>query len=423
MPDPNLLNLPTAPTVTLSGDALTGIHTDGPEYLAAVAALPQTVRLGRKPPKHDARARLIHLADYLDLGLRAQALPASTNWRSKAALAIARMYLNDQLGDCVWASNMHLLGVTSANDADSGGIVQATDAEVQAQYVKVCGPGDNGCVITDTLDYGLKTGWTAGGQNYKILGYAAIDWTVWDLCRAACEDFGGFKIGINLPSAWLNSATWDVTNSQIVGGHDVFVADFDADYLYLASWGRIYRMTKAAALSTRWLEEAYVVIAPTWTGPDKKAPSGYDVAGLVTAMAQLRAGQVPSDPTPPTPVPPTPIPPTPIPPVPVGKFRMAGSFYADLPSTGIGSVGTISGTCKSVAPLSADDLTNTATALGVTIPPEVWALLDKYGTIVLNVLIPDLFLVYIHQKTWQQVIADVEAAVLNGSAFHWGFSI
>ena len=414
-----------SPTVVLSGDALTGIHADGEEYRLAVAALPATVRLGRKPPRPEVRASRPHVSSFLDLNLRAQTLPPSTNWRNAAALAIARMYLNDQYGDCVWASNMHLLGVTSANDSDSGGTVQATDAEVLSQYEGVCGPGDNGCVITDTLDYGMKTGWTAGGKVYKIPGYAAVDWTVWDLCRACCEDFGGYKIGINLPQAWTTAATWDVTNTQIVGGHDVYVIDYDSDYLYLASWGRVYRMTKAAALSTRWLEEAYVVLAPTWTGPDKKAPSGYDVAGLTAAMATLHGGHLPDDPTPVPPNPPTPVPPNPVPPnpAPSGKLHIGGSIFVDLPDGKVGTVGVITGTSKVLVPLGEDDLRAAAALHSLTVPQSVWDLLAKYGPVILNVVIPDLYLVYVGAKTWEQVVADVEAAVANGVAFRWGFSL
>lgn len=328
------------PTVQLTGTALTGIHTDGPRYAAAIAALPTTVKLGRRPPDPAAKQRALHLADFLDVNRRAQTLPSSTNWREKAALAIARMYLNDQEGDCVWASNIHLLGVTSANDSDSGGIVQATDNEVHSQYQQVCGPGDNGCVITRTLDWGITNGWKAGGKTYKLAGYASVDWTTWDLLRACCQDFGGFKIGINLPDAWTGSAIWDVTNTRIVGGHDVYVIDFDSSYLYLSSWGRIYKMTKAAALSTRWLEEAYVVLSPTWTGPDQTSPSGYDVAGLVAAMEAIKGGNVPVDPTPP-PVPPAPpvppVPPTP-PPV-VTPPDYAGTMQFHLPI-----FGTVTGT-------------------------------------------------------------------------------
>jgi len=306
------------PSVTLTGSAINGIVVDT-KHLAALkaAALPREVKLGRLPVDPATAARIPKMKDFWDRKLILP--PPTTNWREKAAPVIARMYLNDQYGDCVIASNLHLLGVLSANDPDSGGIIQATDNEIYSMYQTICGRGDNGCNIEQTLQYGMNTGWTAGGKKYKIDGYASVDWTNKTLVQAVQAIGGASKIGINLPQAWTNSNVWDVTNSQIVGGHDVLPIDCTEQGVYVASWGRLYLITWPAFLATRWLEEYYFVKSQVWTNADKMAPNGFDDAKLTKALATFKAGGIPDYDPSPTPVPPdpSPLPPSPTPP---GKF-------------------------------------------------------------------------------------------------------
>lgn len=344
----------SVPSITLKGEAVRGIHRDGVAYAQAVAALPKTVKLGRLPMRPEQKRKMVHLADFLNP--TANPPPVSTNWRAKAAMVIARMYLNDQLGDCVIASNIHLLGVTSANDPDSGGAILAQDSEVSRMYQQICGPGDNGCNIADTLDWGIKTGWVAGGKTYKIDGYAAVDWTNQALVKACLLIGGCAKIGFDLPSAWESSSTWDVTSSPIIGGHDVLPIDYDAQGVYVLSWGRVYLMTWPAFLSTRWISEMYYVATPTWYGADRLAPSGFDKAKLDKAFAEFKGGLVPDwEPNGGSP-PPPPSPPAPHEPL---AITLHGSF----PSGGI------FGGTKDVV------ITGTAT------PMAGWptAILDEYG--------------------------------------------
>lgn len=308
----------SVPTIELSGKALVGI---APHLLTAEqrAALPVQVKLGRiRPPVPPKVVRLDH-------HLYAQSMtappPTTTNRRDKAAQALARMYMNNVLGCCVWASYLHFLGLTSANDSDSAGMVQATDPEVQQQYVAVCGPGDRGCVITDVLDYARSHGVTAGGKVYRLDGYVSVDWTNQLEVQTAIYLFGAIKLGFNLPQAWQSANVWDVTNTPIVGGHDVPIVDVTPDGPIIASWGRLYLMTWRALQSPRFVEEAYVMLDPTWYGKDQQASAcGLDVAGLKADLATIGQGQVPPIPDPnPTP------PPTPPPPPAPGSFNLPAS--------------------------------------------------------------------------------------------------
>lgn len=293
------------PSITLTGTAVTGY---APHLLAAaeLEQLPIEVKLGRiKPPDLEERLKRIpKFSSYFDAGQMAAPPPASVNRRDKAAASIARMYRNDVKGCCVIAGKGHFLGVLSANDPDSGGVVLATDAEIDAQYVGICGPGDRGCMITDVLDTMVRKGFQAGGKLYKLDGYCAVDNTN-KLAVKTVQVLGGAStIGFDLPQAWTNSSVWDVTNSPIAGGHDVTPIDYDEKGVYVSSWGRIYLMTWAAFMSKRWISEFYFMLAPLWYGADKMSPAGVDDAALKADLALFRAGQIPPIDAPPTPTPP-----------------------------------------------------------------------------------------------------------------------
>lgn len=289
----------TVATIALTGDAAHGV---GPAHArSAVAALPLTVKLGRARPA--ALPMVPRFEGFHSFASMAVAPPARINRHDKAAVALARMYLNDRYGCCVIAGKAHALGVVSANDSDSAGEIQATDQEIYSQYQSICGRGDNGCVITRVLDVMRSRGFQAGGKRYLIDGYVAVDWTDEVRTKVVQYLFGATTVGINLPQAWTESAVWDVTNSKIVGGHDVTAIDYDERGVYVSSWGRIYLMTWAAWLSKRWVEEYYAILYPQWYNGDKMAPCGVDVAGLKGALEKLAHGELPTLPDDPKPDP------------------------------------------------------------------------------------------------------------------------
>jgi hypothetical protein len=318
----------TVPAVTLSGSALTGI---APRLLARpVAELPHVVRLGRIRPK--ARPLALRLAAYIDLDRLLAALPVSVDYAQKAKESISRVYLNDTYGDCVIAGKYHTVGIWSGND--QGAAVLGTDQEVLESYHTICGPGDNGCVITDVLDVFRSRGLPFGGKAHRIDGYVSCDWRNQDLVRAALYLFGNLTLGINLPDAWTRNDLWDVTATRIVGGHDVTACGYTQQGVQIASWGRIYTITWAAFTSTKWLEEAYCLLGPDWYNDDQLSPLGLNVQTLKDDLTKISGGQVPPiDPGPAPPVPPVP-PPTPPPgpaPVPAPAPLFYLTFARDVP--------------------------------------------------------------------------------------------
>lgn len=298
------------PSFELTGPGALGmvLVRPGQRVTKTAAGLPTTVKLGRLPA--DPACKVVKLADHINL-TSGWKPPDTIDWATKAENSIRDPLGNLSLGNCVIAGKGHHVGAWSANDSDSGGEILATAEEAVRAYHEICGPGDNGCVITRVLDVMRTQGIKFGGMPRRIDGYASVDWTQPDLLRAAIFLFGGVTIGFNFPKSWLSSAIWDATNSPTVGGHDVAALRYDARGVYVASWGREYLMTWAAIAQRGRIDECYALLSPNWTNNDKLSPAGVDVAGLTRALTEIGGGVMP-DPAPPTP-PAPPAPPTPPP--------------------------------------------------------------------------------------------------------------
>lgn len=333
------VGLPQTVTVTLTGGGAFGVapHNRTVCHVNKLAALPRTVKLGRVAPRHNKPVP--RLARYFDAPRSAP--PAKVDWTPKAMDSLTRMYLNDQEGDCVIAGKYHALGVATGNDAGTALVV--SDSEIQQVYNRLkAGPGDSGCVITDVLDAWVKTGLPVNGTPHKADGYVSVDWSNKDMVKAAIAVFGFLTLGINLPQAWASAAVWDVTNSRIVGGHDVTAVGYDEMGVYVSSWGRVYLITWNAFTSHQWVGECYAVLIPEWYGSDLLAPSGIKLDALKTDLARLQQGGIPdvTPPAPPAPPqPPAPPAPPPAPTYPNYVMDMSGvsvhlPMFGDCPLMG-----------------------------------------------------------------------------------------
>lgn len=395
------LSTDEVPTIELEGSATTGIIvSDQHRALLTARALPTSVRLGAHVRRHTLR-NVPHLGDFVNP--KKLTLPNKVDWYTKAAESMARMYLNDRYGDCVIAGKAHNFGIWSANDDDSPGIILASDDEIYSQYVSFCGylGRDSGCIIDDVLTKIMKNGFKMGGKTYNIDGFCAVDWTKQDFVKVALLLTGACSIGIDLPAAWTRDAVWDETNTSIVGGHDVSPVGYDDTGVYVASWGRIYKITWKAFMSTRWLGEMWVMLSSTWYGANKKSPSGLDTDALKAAMEKFKQNVLPDvEPPapPPPPVPPAPPPPPVPPPIPP---HLKGTFVgmAQIPILGKAPItGTI-------------DLSQGAVGSGEVmqgIPIWLIPLVLKYGSIAIPIIIADLA----QGKKFAQIVQDVIAAVL-----------
>ncbi|MCY2978277.1 MAG: hypothetical protein NTU79_06380 [Planctomycetota bacterium] len=287
--------------IVLSGAGASGIagHLLGLGLTESTTS-PVTVKFGRIRPL--VVPQVLALTAYFDPS-NITPPPTTVDYATKAAASLGNAYLNNAYSNCVIAGKYHAEGVWSGNDSDSGGVVVATNQEVLTAYQTICGPGDHGCVITQVLNYYRDHGLKFNGSTRKIDGYVRMDWTNKLEVQVAIYLFGAVTIGINFPSAWQNNSVWDVTDSLILNGHDVTCVGYDTQGVQVSSWGRIYTITWAAFLATKWIDEAYVMLSPDWYGNDKLAPSGINASGLQADLQKIGQGVIPSiDPAPSPPI-------------------------------------------------------------------------------------------------------------------------
>ncbi len=219
----------------------------------------------------------------------APVLPSQTDWLTKAKKSIAEMYLNATYGDCVIASLFHLVGVWTGNE--TGTPVIGTDQEVLATY-RIWNPrGDNGCDISTVNNYWRDHGVVINGQVHKIDAYVSVDNTNWDIVKAAVAAGFMLKLGIDLPGAWEQTNdgdVWDVTNSRVVGGHDVPCIDFkDSLGGEIATWAGTRRITKAAFTSTKYITEAYAILSPDWYSVGQRRMHGINAPLSVATLGVI----------------------------------------------------------------------------------------------------------------------------------------
>lgn len=227
------------------------------------------------------------------------------------------MYLNDNIGDCVWAMIGHAIQAYSTYG--QGKTVNVTDADVLKGYEDVTGYNpndpntDQGTVVQDALDYWQKTG--VGG--HKILAFAEVK--NYSNAKVALDVFGALLIGFNFPESAMtqfnDGKPWDVVSgSPIEGGHAVHVGHMDTSNVTykLVTWAQVQGMTQA--FWNKYVEECWIVVAPEWLNAVGNNPIGVNLYGLGEDFAVITGKPNPFPAPGPTPVPPTPTPtPTPKP--------------------------------------------------------------------------------------------------------------
>jgi hypothetical protein len=268
-------------------------------------------KFGRRRPV--ARHPKLSLSNYLT-GLAAP--PASVDYTADATAALAEMYENDVLGDCVIACVEHVEGVLTGN-ANPPPLLY-TNSQTTAFYSAACGyvPGnentDNGCDIQTVLAYWQNNGAPAG-STHKITGLMSVDPTNLTEMQTAVWLFENIIIGLDLPNAWVDPMpnasgfTWDVAGPPVEeNGHCVPLLGYATNFT-LSTWAMTGYITPAALAKYCAASadgEMYCVISQDLLNTASQlSPDGLNWAQLQADFAAL-GGTV--GPTPPTPTPPPP---------------------------------------------------------------------------------------------------------------------
>ncbi|MFC5184360.1 cysteine peptidase family C39 domain-containing protein [Actinomadura harenae] len=267
-------------------------------------------KLGRLTPHDEATHPRLHLGHYLPA---LPTPPASADWHTR--VTDWPMYLNDQLGDCTEAMVGHL--IEGASTYGQGNTVEIGDSDVLTAYERVSGYNpadpatDQGAVLQDVYTDWRKTG--VGG--HKVMAFAQVDHTADSEWETAVAVFGAVGLGIIVTQDMMNDfdagRPWTRASGAQLGGHAVPVVGYDADNLYVVTWGAVQAMSRACFRAVA--EEAWVAVLPEWLDASGHAPSGVDLYQLGEDLAALTGGPNPFPaPTPPAPPAPEPVPsPTP----------------------------------------------------------------------------------------------------------------
>jgi hypothetical protein len=224
--------------------------------------------------------------------------PPSVDYTAKLPSNLGMM-MNDTLGDCTCAAFYHALQVWSMNA--SGTIDTESDADVEKLYVLACGynprkggegPGGNEQhVLTYLMKKGAPTGPKAQGRH-KIAAFVEVDPRNIDDVKRTINDCGVAYIGFNVPAFLMPPNApppdvWDVqqTNTNIIGGHAVVLAGYDANGARVISWGQYYTMTWA--FFSQYTDEVYAIADQSWIETTGKSPGGLSLDELEQQMQSL----------------------------------------------------------------------------------------------------------------------------------------
>lgn len=214
--------------------------------------------------------------------------PPSVDYYS--AVADWGMYLNNTLGDCTCAEVAHQLLAASTY---AGVVVRVTNEDVLALY-ELSGGYVAGNPATDQgaeIQVVLNDWRTVGIGGHKCVAFAEIDVSDMTEIRQAVALVGSVDIGFSVSRAAMTQfqagQPWDVTGDDggIVGGHSVEVVGYDANYIYVVTWGKVQAMTPA--FWAEYVVEAWAVCLREWLSPAGLTPAGLDASAFGRAFEAM----------------------------------------------------------------------------------------------------------------------------------------
>lgn len=241
--------------------------------------------------------------------------PASAGWYSTVNPGAWGVLGNDTVGDCVAAGAFH--GQQLWEEAAQNRETVFTSDEALAMYSAISGYNpkkpntDVGATLQSGLDYWRKTG--LGPQSFKISAFAEFDYRNTDLLKQLIADMGVVYLALEVPASAMTQydqgQPWTVVpRSRIEGGHCVPGVGYDANYLYVITWGSVQPV--AWPFVSKYFDESWAPVSPDWMTSSGKTPSGFDSTAANAAYQQLTGDTAaPFPAVTPTPTPdPTPTP-------------------------------------------------------------------------------------------------------------------
>ncbi len=235
-------------------------------------------RLGKKEYAYDPRT--LKMAAFMDT--EAIVAPPKFDFDYRRSPFPIRVWGNDQWGDCVLAGQCN--EILRLERVEKRRTILLQDKDCVAMYKKMTGsntPGDsrdNGLVvlyaIRDWRNNGwlIDYGWTK--RNYSIEMFGELDPQNHVQLRQAIYVLHGVQLGFSLPLTAANQTRngyWDVVENAgssgepgSWGGHLVYAKRYDADNIYVMTWGAEVRVSNA--FMDKYCDEAWAVVdkLDTW---------------------------------------------------------------------------------------------------------------------------------------------------------------
>jgi hypothetical protein len=260
-------------------------------------------RLGRTRPL--ARCPRFSLHNYLMRDLAAP--PATCDYTRPAAKALANVYMNDTLGDCVIAGIAHVVGVLTAGAGAAPFLY--TNEQIVALYSAIGGyvPGDpstdRGCDEQTALNYWENNGAPSGSN--RIAGWLAVNGSDPTEYRTALWLFENLYFGLELPDQWINPMpaasgfTWDAAGAPDPNnGHCVAGFAYGAHGITIDTWGMTGTLTDKAIAkycTPHAHGDVYTVVSQEAINQaSQKAPNGFDWSQLIADFDSMGGSVTPA---------------------------------------------------------------------------------------------------------------------------------
>ncbi len=265
----------------------------------------RSFKLGRTRPI--ARGPRLSLHNYLMRGIAAP--PATIDYTKAASDALANIYENDRLGDCVIAGIAHVVGVFTGNAGGPPFIY--TNDQITVLYSAIGGyvpndpSTDRGCDEVTALNYWENNGAPVG--SHRIAGWLSVNASDPAEYRTALWLFENLYFGFELPDAWINPMpsasgfTWDAAGkADPNNGHCFVGVGYNAAGVTIDTWGMTGLLTDKA-IAKYGAEASHgavytVVSADAINKASQKAPSGFDWSQLIADFDSMGGGVSPQAP-------------------------------------------------------------------------------------------------------------------------------
>jgi hypothetical protein len=246
-------------------------------------------RLGKNRPVTDDRT--MRFANYVKPALPSP--PTAVEYGDQ--VTSWPMYYNDQYGDCTCAAAGHMIQNWTANATAEVTVPPPSVLTFYEHFVGTPPPPDAGCDMLSVLKY-----WRRGGiDSHKVLAFTSIDLQNQAQAQSACWLFGSVYIGVALPDfatqGDMLTVPWMVPPGGPVGnaapnpdnGHCIPAVSYDADNLYVVTWGEIKPMSWG--FYNAYADESFAVISQDFIEANGLNPAGFDLTALETDLKQVTA--------------------------------------------------------------------------------------------------------------------------------------